>query len=149
MNKEYDVDDIRKQVAELKPVETPVIVSINTTSECDTELYIVYINQTHGPNNLKSHTPHLPVAAVHEGGKWYRGITTPTHIAILLPEPDVLMQLCWPHELHTIARFGITGIVMGEHERTGYDDTQTRLRARRKRFMQEKELENKIRRAQL
>ena len=159
MNKEYKTllqqvheclterKTIRKQVAELKPVETPVIVSVNTTSECGTELYIVYINQTHGPNNLKSHTPYLPVAAVHEGGKWYRAMPLPPEVVALMP--DVPMQVCKQHELRTIARFGITGIVMGEHERTGYDDTQTRLRARRKRFMQEKELENKIRRAQL
>ena len=155
MNKEYKTllqqvheclterKTIRKQVAELKPVNNQILSTTNTTSECGTELYIIYSRCS--PRSQTT-TVLMPIAAIHEGGKWYRAMPLPPEVVALMP--DVPMQVCKQHELRTIARFGITGIVMGEHERTGYDDTQTRLWARRKRFMQEKELENKIRRAQ-
>lgn len=127
MNKEYKTllqhvqdtlkrrDFIRKLLVELKKLNTPVVVARQVTSECDTELYIIYFKST--PREYASTT--LPIAAIHEGGKWYRAKPLPPEVLALLPE--VPMQECQPNEILTIARFGITGIVMGEHEKSVRD----------------------------
>ena len=74
-------------------------------SKCDTELYVVRpVDKWQAP------------LLVHESGKWYRLNKIPKKLRWMVP-PEIEMTVMGDREMQTLSEFGITGIVMGEHER--------------------------------
>ena len=74
-------------------------------SKCDTELYVVRpVDKWQAP------------LLVHEGGHWYRLNKIPKKLRWMVP-PEIEMTVMGDREMQTLSEFGITGIVMGEHER--------------------------------